>query len=240
MKRRFFACILIGVGALAAVVFGLITAMAVASGLRPVTQAQTPSEFSAYLSTGKWELFELTGAVHRTSVGFFSYTAERQSAPDIDSSLITVLDPGGAARPLGDSYGHGGIQTYTRGEDIYTGVASFTAPVAGYYTFSIHSPGPDQVLISRPVLSVITSPLRWFIPAIAGAVLFTIGLVLFIIDLDRRRKDQRNSTNPPYGGYPPGYQQGYPPGYQQGYPPGYPPYPGYPPSPPYPPAGPPG
>ena len=215
VKRRLISAILMGVGVLAAVVFGLIAVVAAASALRPATEAQTPSEFKVYLATGKWELFELTGSIHSTSLGFFSYTAEERNAPDIDPSLITVLDPGGRTSPLGDSYGNGTLQTYTRGQGIYTGVVSFTAPAAGYYTFSIRSPGPDEVLISRPVLNAITSPLPWFIVAVAGAIVFTVGLVLFIVDLDRRRKAAVAAATPPYPPDPP-----YPPAGPSAGPPG--------------------
>ena len=214
---------MMAVGVLAAIVFGLIAIVTAASALRPVTEAQTPSEFAVDLSTGKWELYELTGSIQRTGVGFLTYTAEERNAPDLTPGLITILDPQGHARPLGNSYGDGTVQTYTRDQDVYTGVASFTAPVAGLYTFEVRSPGPDRVLISRPVFSVFTSPLAWAIPAFAGVIVFTIGLVLFLTDPTRRQRG-------PATGYPP-----YPP--HAGHPP-YPPYPPYPPNgPPYPPPG---
>jgi hypothetical protein len=86
------------------------------------------------------------------------------------------------------------------------------------------------------VLSVITSPLPWFIAAAFGAIVFTVGLVVFVIDLDRRRKSERIAGYPPYPRGAALHPPGYPP-----YPPGYPPWPGDPPSPrPGPPAGPPG
>jgi len=215
---------MMGVGVLGAIVFGLLAVLTAESALRPVTEAQTPSEFGVDLPTGKWELYELTGSIHRSSLGFLTYTAEERNAPDLDPSLITILGPDGQMRPLGDSYGEGTVQTYTRGQEVYTGVASFTAPVAGFYTFSVRSPGPDRVLISRPILNVITSPLRWAIPAVAGVIIFTIGLVLFVTDPNRRPRGPMSPGYPPYPPY-----AGQPP---------YQPYPPYQPPGPYPPMGP--
>ena len=243
MKRRLISAIMMAVGVLTAIVFGLIAIVTAESALRPVTEAQTPSEFATDLSTGKWELFELTGSIQRSGVGFLTYTAEEQNAPDLNPGQITILDPQGHARPLGRSYGGGTVQTYTRDQDVYTGVASFTAPVAGLYTFEVRSPGPDRVLISRPVLTVFTSPLGWAIPAFAGAIVFTVGLVLFLTDPTRRRRGPAPGypPYPPHAGYPP-YPPPPPPGWPgPPEPPGWPGPPGWS-GPPEPPgwAGPPG
>src|SRR3984957_9524007 len=212
------------IGATVTGVFAALATTKVKSSFVVQLPHRTPADFQTSLAGGQWEIYELTGSVDRHSFGPFSYGAVRQSVPDIDPSSIDATTQLGQHLRLHGHFSAAHFENYRTGSDIYTGIATFKVPTSGIYSFSVISPGPDQVLIGRPVSTALTAPLPWLAVAAGGGLLFTTALILLIVEVDRTR---RRKDNPP-GGPPsttPTWSLSHPPGLAWAPPPWPPPPP---------------
>jgi len=160
-----------------------------------------------HLARGDWEIYELTGTVSGSSVGAFSYSKVNEGPVTIDSTDIRVMAPEGGVVSPRQRFSTTSFETYSTGSLIYTGVASFHARAAGSYQISITSSQPGRVIVARPPLAGIASVLGWAIGGIVGGVLFIVGLIMLILDLDRRRRASSRTvapySSPGYGVAPP-------------------------------------
>jgi hypothetical protein len=217
---------MMALGVAIAVPSGIVAGVDFKDALHVRANHPTPASFPVRLPAGDWEIFELTGQASGVSGRPLSFNHISQWPVDIDSSDIRVTGPGGLPIGLRTTLTSTHFESYTQGSRIYTGVVRFHAPAPGIYLVAVSSPSTDQVIVAHPLLDSLTRALGWIVAAVAGIAVLGAGLVLFIIDLDRRRR----AKYPPWGGPgwypPPGYGSPYPP---PGYPPQWPPT-GWPPS----------
>lgn len=186
--RRRVAIALLVIGAAVAVPCGVVAALSAKNDLKIVGSAATPSQFEVTIRSGEWEIYEQTGTVSGGSIGFFHYSSTTGQPLDIDASDIRVEDSQGIALALRRRFSNHSFDTYDTGSHIYTGVASFEAPSAGRYSVAVTSPGSDTVIVARRPLAAVAASVPLIIGAAAGGVAFVVGLILLILDLDRRRR----------------------------------------------------
>jgi hypothetical protein len=195
------------VGVAIALPCGIIAGVSAKTALKVQASAAVPGGFGVHLARGDWEIYELTGTVSGSSVGPFSYSKVTGGPVTIDSTDIRVMDPEGGLVVPRQRFSTTSFETFATGSLIYTGVASFPARAAGMYQISITSSQPGRVVVARPPLAGIGSVLGWAIGAILGGVLFIVGLIMLILDLDRRRRASfptvANHASPGYVAAPP-------------------------------------
>ena len=190
-KRRSLGVLLAGI--VIAVICGTFAAVQFVGAVRSVTPQRVPGRFQVTLGSGRWDVYQLTGTTSGTSVGGVSVTRTYQQAPTIDSSMLTVTGAGGRRLPVQDRSANT-VETLQLGSDLYTGVASFQAPGPARYAVTVDSPGPAEVVLARPVLSLFEDALPWLAGALAGALVFLVGLIMLIVI--HRRNPRRT---PPAG-----------------------------------------
>jgi hypothetical protein len=200
--RRRFATVLVVIG-IAVVIPSVIAASATAkNALKIRVSAAIPSQFQVTLPSGKWEVYELTGTVRGGSAGILSFSRSSIHPLDIDASDVRVQDSDGSILPVTASYSNTHFSTYTAGTRLYTGVASFDASQPGRYDITVASPANDTVIVARPPFAGLSKALPAIGTSVLGGVAFLVGLILLILDFDRRRK----SASPGRSSYPdPGY-----------------------------------
>ena len=186
--RRIVAIALLVIGMAVAIPCGIVASVSTKNALKIQASAATPARFQVRLNSGEWELYEQTGTASGGSVGFFHYSYTNGRPLDIDVTNIRVENDQGAILPLGTRYGAHSFDTYSTGSRIYTGVASFDAAAAGAYSIAVDSPAPDGVIVARPPLTALTSSLPLIVAAVLGGAGFMVGLILLILDVDRRRR----------------------------------------------------
>jgi hypothetical protein len=189
-NRRALGVLLAGV--VIAATCGAFAAVQFIGTVHSAVPQRVPGRFQVTLASGRWDLYQLTGITSGTSVGGVSVTETNQQAPTIDSSMLTVTGAGGRQLPVQNWSGNG-VETLQLGSDLYTGVVSFRAPGPARYAVTVDSPGPAEVVIARPVLSVFEDALPWLAGALAGGLCFVVGLIMLIVI--HRRNPRR--TSPP-------------------------------------------
>ena len=200
MKAKHRSVILIVAGAAVVAVCVSFAIVQFSGALKSAVSHRVPGRFQIALSSGRWEVYQLTGNRTGTSVGGVSYTVTHQQAPILDSSALTVTAPDGRQLPVANRSGNS-VETLQLGSEIFTGVASFQAPDSGGYFVKVGGRGSADVVIARPVLSVIVAALPWLGGAAAGALCVLIGLVLLLTG--RRRSPATLATSA--GPVPPAY-----------------------------------
>jgi hypothetical protein len=187
--RRSVGIGLMVVGAALAVLGGVLTVTSINGSLKVQAGWAVPGSVAVHLAGGDWEIYELTGSVSGSSVGPFFYNRQANSVATIDSSDIQVTGPDGGVIATHDgSDPPNSFQTYTTGSRIYTGVATFHATGSGTYRISVAGSQAQQVIVARPPLAVFVSVIRSIVTGVVGAAMFLVGLILLILDIDRRRR----------------------------------------------------
>lgn len=176
------------IGAAIAIPCGVVAGEAVKNSLKIQAVWGVPGTLEVHLASGQWEVYELTGTISGSSFGPFSYTHQTGGPVTIDSTDIQVTDPQGGFVPVRERFGPNSFQTYRTGSRIYTGVASFDPKAQGVYRISVANSGPGQVILARPPFAGLGRSLGWIVGGVTGAVVFVVGLVLLILDLDGRRR----------------------------------------------------
>jgi hypothetical protein len=180
-KRRRYAIVVL-IGLCVGLGFGAVADAKSPFGIKG--PEPVPGQFRESLPSGHWDVYQRTGTRTGGSVGAFSYSDTRRSAPELNSSMIVVTAPNGHQLPVNDQSG-AAVETLQKGPDLYTKVADFDAPSSGTYSLAVHSPGPEQVILARPILSAVLRFLPWAAAAAAGALCFVIGLILLIVEYRR-------------------------------------------------------
>ena len=203
---------MMALGAAVAVPSGIVAGVDFKDALQVRANHPTPASFVVRLPAGDWEIFELTGQTPNRP--FFGSVS--QWPVDIDSSNIRVTGPGGLPIGLRTMLTSTHFESYTQGSRVYTGIVRFHAPSTGVYSVAVSSPNRDQVIVAHPLLDSLTRAVGWVVATVAGIATLGAGLVLFIVDLDRRRRAKYQPWASA-GWYPPPYP---PPGYPPQWPPG--------------------
>jgi hypothetical protein len=176
------------IGATAAITGGIVAGLSVAKASKVEAAWAVPGGIATYLQKGKWEIYQLTGTVSGSSAGPFSYSQEHDGPVTIDSTDIHITDPAGRVVVPHERFSSTRSETYTTGSRIYTGVASFDTPASGTYRVSVASSQPGQVILATSPFAALARVLGWIIAAVTGAAVFVFGLIMLILDLDRRRR----------------------------------------------------
>jgi hypothetical protein len=176
------------IGATVAIPAGVVAGTSITKTMTVQAASAVPGSFDAHLASGQWEIYELTATVSGSAVGPFSYSKETDRPVTIDSTDIRVTDPEQRLVAARQRFSPTSSQTYTSGSRLYTGVASFDVTAPGTYHVSVASSQPAQVIVARPPFSGLGRVLGWIIAAILGAAAFLLGLIMLILDLDRRRR----------------------------------------------------
>jgi hypothetical protein len=166
------------------------------AGVTAAVPQRVPGRFQIALSSGQWDVYQLTGITSGTSVGGVSFTVTRQQAATVDAAMMHVIAPDGRRLEVQNQSGNT-VETLQLDSDQYTGVASFQAPESGRYSVTVDGGGEADVVIARPVLSVFRALLPWAGAALAGALCVLIGLLLLTF---RHRRDM--AAPPPAAPYP--------------------------------------
>jgi hypothetical protein len=187
---------------------GMVAGGAAKNSLKIRAAWTAPGTVTAQLPSGQWEIYELTGTISGSSVGPVFYTHQTDGPVTIDSTDIQVTDPQGRAVPDRERFSPTSFQTYRTGSRIYTGVASFDVKSEGGYRITVATSESGHVILAKPPFADLGRSLKWILGAVTGAIVFVIGLVLLILDLDRRRRTTGPSTPAyssagPWGGPPP-------------------------------------
>jgi len=211
-RRRRIAIVLMTVGVAVAVPCAVIAELGAKDALRIRASVDTPSQFQVTLPSGQWEIYEQTGTTSGGSIGFFHYSYTSGEPPDISAGNVRVEDSAGTVLPLEARYGGNSVETYSTGSRIYTGVVVFDATRADRYSVVVDSPAPGSVIVARPPLAALAKSWPLIVAAVLGGVSFVFGLILLIIDMDRRRRSSYAALA--YGPSGRGTPPAWPPGYQ--------------------------
>lgn len=175
-------------GVALAVPCGIVTGTAIGSSLKIRATASVPGNFDVYLPRGEWEVYELTGTISGTSVGPFSYTKQTEGPVTFDATDIRVTGPDGRSISIRDRLSPNSFETYQSGSKVYLGIASFDLTASAQYRIGVAARQSGQVIVARPPFAGFGSVVGWIIGAVAGVVAFSVGIILLILDLDRRRR----------------------------------------------------
>ena len=155
----------------------------------------TPATFSRKLSPGNWHVFQRTGWKH----GIGGFSIYRDNAPTLAPAEVTVTSPDGTQLEIGYVTSN---ETITQNSTIYTAVVGFHVQTAGVYTIQVTAPD-SEVLVTRSLGDTFRGVVAPVGVAASGALLLTIGLVLLIIGISRRRGARPLTAGP--GPPPPGW-----------------------------------
>ena len=142
---------------------------------------QTPLDAQLPLQPGQYTVFQLTGEQH--SVGNLRY--KQNHAPTITPADVQATGPDGqtitatSAGPM--------TETLTRGTQIYTGAVHLDVKTAGGYRVQI-VPAGSTVIIAPSIGTGFASVVPWIAAALVSALVFLLGLGLFIAGLFRGRR----------------------------------------------------
>lgn len=186
---------LVGLGL--AFAFGGIAVVRFTDTLGNPTPQATPGQFWEALGGGRWDLFELVGTTRSRTFGPLYYNSSQEGPATITPSIVAVTDESGNRISVRRWSSDNTSETLRRGSEVYVGVAYFYAPKSANYSISVNTASPDEVIIARPISTELTAALPWFLTAIAGAVVFVVGLILFVTR--RRETDASPMWAPPKG-----------------------------------------
>ena len=184
-KRRYVIVVLAGVAIAAAC--GAFAIVQFIGAVKSAVPQRVPGRFQIALSSGQWDVYQLTGRSSGSNIGGVSVTVAHQLAPTLDSSMMTVTAPDGRQLAV-QNRSASSVETLQLGSDLFTGVASFQAPDSGRYSVTVDSRTSTDVVIARPVLSVLGAALPWLGGAAAGGLCVLIGLVLLTLDHRQPRR----------------------------------------------------
>jgi hypothetical protein len=170
--------VVLGIGLVVGVVGVVETVVPFVRTLTRSTPYPTPADIHAHLSKGTYEVYELTS---RHS----GFSPVEPGTTDIDPRDVSVVSASGSHLLV---TGEGANETITRGDDVYTGAVQFAVPAAGVYEVSVHSGSPTRVIVARSLGGIFRSVVGWFVTALAGGLVFVVGVVLLIVGLVRRRR----------------------------------------------------
>jgi hypothetical protein len=196
MTAKLGLTVLVMIGAAVVAVCITFAAVQFRAGVTTAVPQRVPGRFQLALSSGQWDVYQLTGTSSGASAGGVSFTVTRQRATTVDAAMMRVTAPDGQQLTVQNRSGNT-VETLQLGSDQYTGVASFQAPASGRYSVTVDGSGSADVIIARPVLSVFRALLPWAGGALAGGLCVLTGLLLLTF---RHRRDI--AAPPPTAAYP--------------------------------------
>ena len=151
-------------------------------GLLGSTVYDTPVHVSIDCRTGTYYVFQETGS--QVSVPGFSYTHTEPAT--LTPGQVLVVSPHG--RPI-STWSASGNQTITKGSRIYSNAVGFDVPAAGSYSVTITSRSVTAVIIAPSLGGQFLSAAPWLILSGIGFPVATLGLVLLILESNRRKRE---------------------------------------------------
>ena len=167
-----------------AVIAGFSGYQAVAgSGVIDTMTAPTigvPGTVTQSLQPGRYVVYE--------GIGYTSQYGGNRSGR-LTPSDITISGPGGPVQVDSVSM----METVTRGNNTYVGVAAFDANSAGDYRITIASDSPGQVIVGPGLGSSFGRAFGWLLALGFGALVGLVGLVLLIVGVVKRSRKPRSA-----------------------------------------------
>jgi hypothetical protein len=158
----------------------------------PVYQA--PVTVSVKCDIGDYYVYQHVGS--QISGPGFSYS--QSGVPTLTSQKVQVRGPEGAQVA---TWSTSGGETITKGSWIYVNTVGFHAARAGAYQVHIAAVSPSAVIVGPSLGSQFLRAAPWLIMVGVGGLVAIAGLVLLIVSLVRRNRQNRIPWD--YGG-PPG------------------------------------
>ncbi len=180
---------------------GLVKAISPLIG--PLTSSPsfaTPGERRLQLSSGKYVVYERTGAS--------GFGVSGNSRTTITPAAVTVTPDGGDPLPVFER--NGATERITRSGSSFVGAVEFSVPSAGSYTVRVQGAEAGEVIIARSVLDTVRSSLPWWGVAVLGGGTAIAGIVMWIVGGSRRKRQQQlyAAAYAPPGWYPDPGQSG--------------------------------
>jgi hypothetical protein len=155
----------------------------------------TPGQVRLHLSSGKYVVYERTGA---SGFGVSSNTHTT-----ITPSAVTVTSDNG--EPISVLERTNVTERITRGGSTFAGAVQFSVPRAGSYTVGIDGTGPGRVIVARSVIDTVRSTLPWWGVAVLGGGTAVAAIVMWIVGASRRKRQRElyvAAAQAPPGWYP--------------------------------------
>jgi uncharacterized protein DUF2510 len=193
--RASVALLLVGV---VIVAVGLVKAIAPLIGpLASSPSFVTPGESRLHFSTGKYVLYEHTGAsgFGLSSNGNPTLTTTAVTVTADNGETVSVLERGDVTERI------------TRNGSEYVGAVQFWVPSAGYYTVRVDGRAGGRVIVARSVIDTVRSSLPWWGLTVLGGGAAIAGIVMWIVGASRRKRQLQlhayaYAALPPEGWYP--------------------------------------
>jgi hypothetical protein len=153
----------------------------VLSGILNTTVYDTPVHVSLQCHAGDYLVYQNTG----TSDSAPPFDVGQSGPLTITPRQVKVTGPSGNPVPTWQGTGS---ETITKGSQRYSSVVGFNAPAAGTYSVTVESSAPTAVIIAPSLGSQVTHGAPWLLLSGAGVVIAVVGLVLLIVNANRRSR----------------------------------------------------
>ncbi len=155
------------------------------AGLLGSTVYQTPVRAVIDCKTGDYYVYQQTGT--RVSGPGFSFTHDDEF-PTLTPQEVIVVGPGRAS--VG-TWSADGSETITKGSQVFSNAVGFHVSVPGDYSVTVTSASPTNLIIGPSLGAEVVAAAPWLILPAVGWPVGVVGLVLLIVDSNRRRRVNR-------------------------------------------------
>jgi uncharacterized protein DUF2510 len=155
----------------------------------------TPGQVRVYLSSGKYVVYERTGA------GGFGVSGNSHTT--ITPAVVTVTSDNGERVSVLERTNV--TERITRGGSTFVGAVRFSVPTPGSYTVGVEGTRSGRVIVARSVIDTVRSSLPWWGVAVLGGGTAIAGIVMWIVGGSRGRRQRQlyfAAAPAPPGWYP--------------------------------------
>jgi len=148
------------------------------------TVYETPVHVVIDCKTGDYYVYQQTGS--QVSGPGFSFS--HSELPTLTPQDVAVIGPG---REPVDTWSASGAERITKGSEIYSNAVGFHVSIPGKYSVSVSSTSPTAVIIGPSLSTQFLAAAPWLILSGVGWPIAIVGLVLLIIESNRRQRTKR-------------------------------------------------
>ena len=156
------------------------------AGLLGSTVYDTPVHVVIHCKTGDYYVYQEVGS--QISGPGFSFSHTR--FPTLMPQDVVVTGPHEEAVA---TWSASGSETITKSSEIFSNAVGFHVPVSGPYAVTVSSTSPTAVIIGPSLGTQFVEAAPWLILSGVGLPIALVGLVLLIIESNRRRRTNRQS-----------------------------------------------
>lgn len=157
--------------------------------LLSIDSFETPGAQTRDLDPGEYQIY-----VRSASVSLLNLDVDfDETLPSL--SEITVINADSGEPVAAQSFRSN--EPLSRSANVYEGVAIFDVVSKGRYTVDVASVDSSRAVFGRSIESALDRIVPWLVMAIVGLVLFTVGTILLIVGMVRRKRDRDRHTSAP-------------------------------------------